>query len=157
MAAVGTLCRHAGRARPEWLEFVLFFWPRSWRRAAVPGGSRWAAIGAAAVKIYRAVFRPGVLIWLVVVPKLRRWLISLAYLGGVVTLASLRDRFSGMPITTGSPHQAARPRPDQFQARLHRQLIPTQIAFATPPVWILGAWGFMRCSCATPARWPRAC
>ena len=48
-----------------------------------------AAVGAALLSKYTAFFfGPAILIWLIAVPKLRRWLISLwTYLGGVVALA----------------------------------------------------------------------
>ena len=105
-----------------------------------------AAVGAALLSKYTALFfGPAILIWLVSVPKLRRWLISpWPYLGGLVSLA---DVHAGHSLECRSPlgllHQAdsAASRIEDFRPAFIGELIPTQIAFATPLVFILGAMG----------------
>lgn len=103
------------------------------------------AVGAALLSKYTAFFLgPSILLWLVLVPKLRRWLISpWPYLGGVIAFAL----FSPV-ILWNADHQwvsfikqFGRARVDGFTARYIIELIPTQIAFATPLVFILAAMG----------------
>jgi 4-amino-4-deoxy-L-arabinose transferase-like glycosyltransferase len=104
-----------------------------------------AAVGAALVSKYTALFfGPVILIWLLVVPELRRWLRSpWPYLGGLVALAI----FSPVLIWNADHHwvsfakQFGRARVDGFTLRYIIELIPTQIAFATPPVFVLAAMG----------------
>jgi hypothetical protein len=89
-------------------------------------------------------FGPAILIWLVSVPKLRHWLISpWPYLGGAVSLAI----FSPV-ILWNADHQwvsfikqIGRARIEEFKPAFIGELIPTQVAFATPLVFILGAMG----------------
>src|SRR6201993_2734867 len=104
-----------------------------------------AAVGAALLSKYTALFfGPAILIWLVSVPKLRRWLISpWPYLGGLVSLAL----FSPVILWNADHHwvsfikQIGRARIEDFRPAFIAELIPTQIAFATPLVFILGAMG----------------
>ena len=78
------------------------------------------------------------------VPKLRRWLLSpWPYLGGLVALAL----FSPV-ILWNADHQwvsfikqLGRARIEDFRPAFIAELIPTQVAFATPLVFILGAMG----------------
>ena len=112
-------------------------------------GAWWLAVGVAAgaalLSKYTALFfGPAILIWLVVVPKLRRWLMSpWLYLGGVVALAI----FAPVILWNADHHwvsfikQIGRARIEDFRPAFIAELIPTQIAFATPLVWILGAMG----------------
>src|ERR1019366_2643060 len=87
---------------------------------------------------------PAILVWLVSVPKLRRWLVSpWPYLGGAVALAI----FSPV-ILWNADHgwvsfvkQIGRSRIEDFKPSFIGELIPTQIAFATPLVFVLGAMG----------------
>src|SRR6195952_3213462 len=104
-----------------------------------------AAVGAALLSKYTALFfGPAILIWLVSVPRLRRWLVSpWPYLGGLVSLLV----FSPV-ILWNADHrwvsfikQMGRARIEDFRPAFVAELIPTQIAFATPLVWILGAMG----------------
>jgi hypothetical protein len=104
-----------------------------------------AAVGAALLSKYTALFfGPAILIWLIAVPKLRRWLISpWPYLGGIVAFAI----FSPV-ILWNAEHQwvslvkqLGRARIEDFTLRYIGELLPTQIAFATPLVFILGAMG----------------
>jgi hypothetical protein len=104
-----------------------------------------AAVGAALLSKYTALFfGPAILIWLVSVPKLRRWLISpWLYLGGLVSLLI----FSPVIVWNADHHwvsfikQLGRSRIEDFRPAFLGELIPTQIAFATPLVFILGAMG----------------
>ena len=104
-----------------------------------------AAVGVALLSKYTALFfGPAILIWLVTVPKLRRWLISpWPYLGGVVALAI----FSPV-IVWNAQHQwvsfikqMGRARFDEFAPVFLLELVPTQVGFATPLVFILGTMG----------------
>jgi 4-amino-4-deoxy-L-arabinose transferase-like glycosyltransferase len=104
-----------------------------------------AAVGAALLSKYTALFfGPAILIWLVSVPRLRRWLVSpWPYLGGLVSLLV----FSPV-ILWNADHrwvsfikQMGRARIEDFRPAFVAELIPTQIAFATPLVFILGAMG----------------
>ena len=112
-------------------------------------GVWWLAVGAAAgcalLSKYTALFfGPAILIWLVAVPKLRHWLISpWLYLGGLVALLL----FAPVILWNAGHHwvsfikQMGRARIEDFHPVYIAELIPTQIAFATPLVWILGAMG----------------
>jgi hypothetical protein len=127
-------------------------------------GAWWLAVGAAAgcalLSKYTALFfGPAILIWLIAVPKLRRWLLSpWLYLGGVVALLLFAP-----VILWNAEHdwvsfikQMGRARIADFRPVYIAELIPTQIAFATPLVWMLGAMGlyalFRRRAGALPAR-----
>lgn len=109
-----------------------------------------AAVGAALLSKYTALFfGPVILIWLLAVPELRRWLRTpWPYLGGLVALAI----FSPVVIWNAEHHwvsfakQFGRARVDQFTLRYIVELIPTQIAFATPPVFALAAMGLFALS-----------
>jgi 4-amino-4-deoxy-L-arabinose transferase-like glycosyltransferase len=104
-----------------------------------------AAVGAALLSKYTALFfGPAILIWLASVPKLRRWLISpWPYLGGLVSLLM----FTPVILWNADHHwvsfikQLGRSRIEDFKPAFIGELIPTQIAFATPLVFILGAMG----------------
>src|SRR5580693_7100255 len=104
-----------------------------------------AAVGAALLSKYTALFfGPAILIWLVSVPKLRRWLISpWLYLGGLVALLM----FTPVILWNADHHwvsfikQLGRSRIEDFKPAFIGELIPTQIAFATPLVFVLGAMG----------------
>jgi hypothetical protein len=89
-------------------------------------------------------FGPAILIWLIAVPKLRRWLISpWLYLGGLVALAMFLPviRWNADHQWVSFIKQLGRARIEDFRPSFIAELAPTQIAFATPLVWILGAMG----------------
>ena len=127
-------------------------------------GVWWLAVGAAAgcalLSKYTALFfGPAILIWLIAVPKLRHWLISpWLYLGGLVALLL----FAPVILWNADHHwvsfikQMGRARIEDFRPVYIAELIPTQIAFATPLIWILGTMGlyalFRRRAGALPAR-----
>jgi 4-amino-4-deoxy-L-arabinose transferase-like glycosyltransferase len=104
-----------------------------------------AAVGAALLSKYTALFfGPAILIWLIAVPKLRRWLISpWPYLGGLIAFAT----FSPVILWNSEHHwvsfikQMGRARIEDFRPAFIAELVPTQVAFATPLVFILGAMG----------------
>src|SRR6478609_4089861 len=112
-------------------------------------GKWWLAVGAAAgaalLSKYTALFfGPAILIWLAGVPELRRWLLSpWLYLGGLVALAL----FAPVILWNADHHwvsflkQFGRARIEDFRLIFLAELIPTQIGFATPLVWILGTMG----------------
>jgi hypothetical protein len=112
-------------------------------------GAWWLAVGAAAgcalLSKYTALFfGPAILIWLIVVPKLRHWLISpWLYLGGLVAVLM----FAPVIWWNADHHwvsfikQLGRARIEDFRPVFIAELIPTQIVFATPAVWLLGAMG----------------
>jgi len=104
-----------------------------------------AAVGAALLSKYTALFfGPAIAIWLVSVPKLRRWLLSpWLYFGGLVALAIFAP-----VIFWNADHQwvsfikqIGRARIEDFHPAFIAELVPTQVAFATPLVFILGAMG----------------
>src|ERR1700748_819645 len=146
MAAVGTLIVTPDSPLLVASSFVLFFLAKVLETGR---GAWWlavgAAVGAALLSKYTAMFfGPAILIWLVAVPKLRRWFASpWPYLGGLVALAIFApvilwnaDHYLGSFIK-----QIGRARIEDFRPAFIAELIPTQIAFATPLVWILGAMG----------------
>src|SRR3954469_15885723 len=119
-----------------------------------------AAVGAALLSKYTALFfGPAILIWLAAVPKLRRWLVSpWPYLGGLVAFAI----FSPV-IVWNAEHQwvsllkqLGRARIQDFALAYIGEIIPTQVAVATPFVYVLGVMGlyalWRRQAGAMPAR-----
>jgi len=146
MAAVGTLIVTPDAPLLMASSFVLFYLAKVLETGR---GAWWlavgAAVGAALLSKYTALFfGPAILIWLASVPKLRRWLASpWPYLGGLVALAS----FSPVILWNADHHwvsfikQIGRARIEDFRPAFIAELIPTQIAFATPLVWILGVMG----------------
>ncbi len=161
MAAVGTLIVTPDSPLLVASSLVLLFLAKVLETGR---GAWWLAVGAAVgvalLSKYTALFfGPAILIWLVSVPKLRRWLISpWPYLGGVAALAI----FSPVILWNADHHwvsfikQIGRSRIEDFKPLFIGELIPTQIAFATPLVFILGAMGlyalFMRDGGALAAR-----
>jgi 4-amino-4-deoxy-L-arabinose transferase-like glycosyltransferase len=146
MAAVGTLIVTPDAPLLVASSFVLFYLAKILETGR---GVWWlaagAAIGAALLSKYTALFfGPAILMWLVSVPEMRRWLISpWLYLGGLVALAV----FSPV-ILWNADHQwvsfikqMGRAGIESFHPAFIGELIPTQIAFATPLIWILGAMG----------------
>jgi hypothetical protein len=146
MAAVGTLIVTPDSPLLVASSFVMFFLAKVLETGR---GAWWLAVGAAvgvalSSKYTALFFGPAILVWLVSVPKLRRWLVSpWPYLGGAVALAI----FSPV-ILWNADHdwvsfikQIGRSRIEDFKPSFIGELIPTQIAFATPLVFVLGAMG----------------
>jgi 4-amino-4-deoxy-L-arabinose transferase-like glycosyltransferase len=146
MAAVGTLIVTPDSPLLVASSFVLFFLAKVLESGR---GAWWIAVGAAAglalVSKYTALFfGPAILIWLISVPGLRRWLLSpWLYFGGLVALAV----FSPVIFWNADHHwvsfikQLGRGEVAGFKPGFIAELIPTQIAFATPLVFSLGAMG----------------
>src|ERR1700680_4874008 len=146
MAAVGTLIVTPDAPLLVASSFVLYFLAKVLETGR---GAWWlaagAAVGAALLSKYTALFfGPAIFIWLVTVPKLRRWLISpWPYLRGLAALVI----FSPVIQWNADHHwvsfikQIGRARIEDFKPTFIAELIPTQIAFATPLVFILGAMG----------------
>ena len=146
MAAVGTLIVTPDSPLLVASSFVLFFLAKVLESGR---GAWWLAVGAAAglallSKYTALLFGPAILIWLISAPNLRRWLISpWLYLGGLVALIV----FSPVILWNADHHwvsfikQLGRSHIDQFRLSFVAELIPTQMAFATPLVFILGAMG----------------
>jgi hypothetical protein len=146
MAAVGTLIVTPDGPLLVASSFVLFFLAKVLETGR---GAWWlavgAAVGAALLSKYTALFfGPAILIWLVSVAKLRRWLLTpWPYLGGLVALVL----FTPVILWNADHHwvsfikQMGRARIEDFRPVFIAELIPTQIAFATPLVFILGAMG----------------
>ena len=146
MAAVGTMIVTPDAPVLVASCFVLF----ALAKVLETGRGAWwlaagAAVGAALLSKYTALFfGPAIAIWLVSVPKLRRWLLSpWLYFGGLVALAIFAP-----VIFWNADHQwvsfikqIGRARIEDFHPAFIAELVPTQVAFATPLVFILGAMG----------------
>jgi Dolichyl-phosphate-mannose-protein mannosyltransferase len=161
MAAVGTMIVTPDAPLLVASCFLLF----SLAKVLETGRGAWwlavgAATGAALLSKYTALFfGPAIVIWLVSVAKLRHWLLSpWLYLGGLVALLIFAP-----VILWNADHQwvsfikqIGRARIEDFRPAFIGELIPTQIAFATPLVFILGAMGlyalFTRNAGASAAR-----
>ena len=112
-------------------------------------GAWWLAVGVAAgaalLSKYTALFfGPAILIWLAAIPKLRRWFLSpWLYLGGLVALALFFPviRWNADHHWVSFIKQMGRARIEDFRPAFIAELIPTQVVFATPLVFILGAMG----------------
>ena len=162
MAAVGTLIVTPDSPSLVASSFVLFFLAKVLETGQ---GVWWLAVGAAVgcallSKYTSLFFGPAILIWLLVVPRQRRWLLTpWPYLGAIVAFA-----FFSPVIIWNAEHDwvsflkqiKGRVRIEEFRLAYIGELIPTQIAFATPPVFILAAMGLhalaRRKTGALPAR-----
>jgi 4-amino-4-deoxy-L-arabinose transferase-like glycosyltransferase len=146
MAAVGTLIVTPDAPLLVASSFVLFFLAK----VLESGRGFWwlavgVAVGAALLSKYTALFfGPAILIWLIAVPKLRGWLISpWPYLGGIIAFAI----FSPVILWNAEHNwvsfikQMGRARIEDLRPAFIAELVPTQVAFATPLVFILGAMG----------------
>src|SRR3954451_20993436 len=146
MAAVGTMIVTPDAPLLVASSFVLL----TLAKVVQTGRGAWwlavgVAIGCALLSKYTALFfGPAILMWLIVVPKLRRWLISpWLYLGGLVAILM----FAPVILWNADHHwvsfikQMGRARIEDFRPAFIAELIPAQVAFATPPVFILGAMG----------------
>jgi 4-amino-4-deoxy-L-arabinose transferase-like glycosyltransferase len=146
MAAVGTLIVTPDSPLLVAASFVLFFLAKVLRTGR---GAWWLAVGAAVgcalLSKYTALFfGAGILIWLLAVPSQRHWLVTpWPYLGGLAALAIFTP-----VILWNADHQwvsfikqMGRSRIEDFRPAFIAELVPTQVAFATPLVFILGAMG----------------
>jgi hypothetical protein len=146
IAAVGTLIVTPDAPLIVASSFVLFCLAKVLETGR---GAWWLAVGVAVgvslLSKYTAFFfGAAILIWLLAVPKLRHWLISpWPYLGGIIAFAI----FAPVILWNADHHwvsfikQFGRARVEDFRPGYIAELIPTQIAFASPLVWMLGAMG----------------
>ena len=147
MAAVGTLIVTPDSPLLVASSFVLL----SLAKVLETGRGQWwlaagAAVGCALLSKYTALlFGPAILIWLVVAPGQRRWLATIwPYLGGLVSLAIFAPVIlwnAGHQWVSFQKQIGGRVRVEDFRPAFLLELAPTQIAFATPLVFILGAMG----------------
>lgn len=146
MAAVGTMIVTPDAPLMVASSFVLYTLAKV---LTTERGAWWLAVGlavgAALLSKYTALFfGPAILIWLVVVPKMRRWLLSpWPYLGGVVAFAVCAP-----VILWNAEHhwvsfikQFGRARVEHLTLRYVAEIVPTQLLFASPLVFVLGAMG----------------
>ncbi len=147
MVAVGTLIVTPDAPSLVAASFVLFFLAKVLETGQ---GAWWLAVGAAVgcallSKYTSLFFGPAILIWVAAVPKQRRWLLSpWPYLGAIVAFAIFAP-----VIIWNAEHQwlsflkqiSGRIKVEDFRPAYLAELIPTQVAFATPLVFILGAMG----------------
>jgi 4-amino-4-deoxy-L-arabinose transferase-like glycosyltransferase len=146
MAAVGTLIVTPDAPLLVASSFVLLFCAKVLETGR---GAWWLAVGLAVgtamLSKYTALFfGPAILIWLASVAEMRRWFVSpWPYLGGLVAAALFTP-----VILWNAEHQwvslikqIGRARIEDFRPTFIAELIPTQVAFATPLVFILGAMG----------------
>src|SRR5258707_14162131 len=134
MAAVGTMIVTPDAPLLVASSFVLFALAKVLQTGR---GAWWLAVGvatgAALLSKYTALFfGPAILIWLIVVPKLRHWLISpWLYLGGLVAVLM----FAPVIWWNADHHwvsfikQLGRARIEDFRPVFIAELIPTQIVF----------------------------
>jgi 4-amino-4-deoxy-L-arabinose transferase-like glycosyltransferase len=146
LAAVGTMIVTPDAPLVVAASLILFFLAKVLETGR---GAWWlaagVAVGAALLSKYTALFfGPAILIWLASVPALRFWLRSpWPYLGALVALAL----FMPVILWNADHHfvsfikQMGRAGIEDFRPAFIAELIPTQIAFATPLVFILGAMG----------------
>jgi 4-amino-4-deoxy-L-arabinose transferase-like glycosyltransferase len=162
MAAVGTMIVTPDAPLLVAASFVLFTLAKLLESER---GAWWlavgSAVGAALLSKYTALFfGPAILIWLVVTPKQRRWLVTpWPYLGALISAAIFAP-----VVIWNADHQwvsfikqvMGRARIEDFRPGYIAELIPTQVAFATPLVFILGTMGLYalirRKAGASPAR-----
>ncbi|MGP9811699.1 glycosyltransferase family 39 protein [Rhodopseudomonas sp. NSM] len=106
------------------------------------------AVGAGLLSKYTALFfGPAIVIWLLWVPKQRRWLLTpWPYLGAVIAFAMFTP-----VVLWNAEHQwisfvkqLGRARVDGFHPGYLLELVPTQFLLATPLVYILGLMGLYR-------------
>jgi 4-amino-4-deoxy-L-arabinose transferase-like glycosyltransferase len=146
MAAVGTMIVTPDAPLMVASSFVLYTLAKV---ATTERGAWWLAVGLAVglalLSKYTALFfGPAILIWLVAVPKMRRWLLSpWPYLGGMVAFAVCAP-----VILWNAEHhwvsfikQFGRARVAHLTLRYVAEIVPTQILFASPLVFVLGAMG----------------
>jgi 4-amino-4-deoxy-L-arabinose transferase-like glycosyltransferase len=146
MAAVGTLIVTPDAPLLVASSFVLFFLAKVLETGR---GEWWLAVGAACgcallSKYTALLFGPAILIWLVFARQ-GRWLITVwPYLGALVSFAIFAP-----VILWNAEHQwvsflkqiGGRVKIDDFRPAFLAELAPTQVAFATPLIFILGSMG----------------
>ncbi|MGL5165133.1 MAG: glycosyltransferase family 39 protein [Afipia sp.] len=146
MASVGTTIVTPDAPLMVASSFVLYFLAKVWETGR---GVWWLAVGVAVgcglLSKYTALFFGAeILLWLLLMKDQRRWLASpWPYLGGIVAFAV----FSPV-ILWNADHQwvsfikqLGRARVEGLTLKFLGEMLPTQFAFATPSVFILGVLG----------------
>jgi 4-amino-4-deoxy-L-arabinose transferase-like glycosyltransferase len=146
MASVGTTIVTPDAPLMVASAFVLYFLAKVWQTGR---GVWWLAVGVVVgcglLSKYTALFFGAeILLWLLLVKDQRRWLASpWPYIGGIVAFAV----FSPV-ILWNADHQwvsfikqLGRARVDGLTLKYLGEMLPTQFAFATPSVFILGVLG----------------
>ncbi|EGP06902.1 hypothetical protein CSIRO_3633 [Bradyrhizobiaceae bacterium SG-6C] len=146
MASVGTTIVTPDAPLIVAASFVLYTLAKVWQRGH---GVWWLAVGVAVgcglLSKYTALFFGAqILLWLLLMKDQRRWLASpWPYLGGVVAFAIFAP-----VILWNADHewvslikQIGRARVEGITLKYLGEMIPTQFAFATPSVFILGVFG----------------
>ena len=146
MVAVGTMIVTPDAPLMVATSFVLY----GLAKVATTGRGAWwlavgVAVGVALLSKYTALFFGVViLLWLVLVPTQRRWLLTpWPYLGGAIAFLVF------VPVIVwNADHQwvsflkqFGRARIDHMTLRYIGEIIPTQLLFATPSIFALGAMG----------------
>lgn len=146
MVAVGTMIVTPDAPLMVATSFVLYGLAKV---ATIGRGAWWLAVGVAVgvalLSKYTALFFGVViLLWLVLVPTQRRWLLTpWPYLGGAIAFLVF------VPVIVwNADHQwvsflkqFGRARIDHMTLRYIGEIIPTQLLFATPSIFALGAMG----------------
>ncbi|EKS37604.1 glycosyltransferase family 39 protein [Afipia clevelandensis] len=146
MASVGTTIVTPDAPLIVAASFVLYTLAKVWQSGR---GVWWLAVGVAVgcglLSKYTALFFGAqILLWLLLMKDQRRWLASpWPYLGGVVAFAIFAP-----VILWNADHewvslikQIGRARVEGITLKYLGEMIPTQFAFATPSVFILGVFG----------------
>ena len=161
MASVGTMIVTPDAPLMVASSFVLYFLAKVYETGK---GVWWLGVGAATgfalLSKYTALFFGAeILLWLIMIKGLRRWFASpWLYLGGIVAFAVFLPT-----ILWNADHQwvsfikqIGRARIGGMTLKYLGEMIPTQFAFATPLVFILGVLGLAalarRGSASEPAR-----
>ncbi|HXZ09753.1 MAG TPA: glycosyltransferase family 39 protein, partial [Paraburkholderia sp.] len=148
MVAVGTVIVTPDTPLMVASAFVLLYLARVLESGT---GAWWLAVGAAVgvalLSKYTALFFGlTIVLWLVLVPELRRWFLTpWPYLGGVVAFAVFAP---GVVWNAGHGwvsfiKQLGRARGDAFTLDYLLELVPVQFGLATPPIFILGTAGLL--------------
>lgn len=148
MASVGTIIVTPDAPLIVASSFVLFFLAKIHQTG---NGAWWLAVGAAAgcalLSKYTAMFfGASIVLWLIILPELRRWFASpWLYLGGIVALVV----FSPVIVWNANHEwvsfikQLGRARVEGLTLKYVGEMIPVQAAFATPLVFVLGIFGLI--------------
>jgi len=148
MAGVGTLIVTPDAPLLVASAFVLLFLAR----VLETGQGPWwlavgAAVGVALLSKYTALFfGVSIVLWLALVPNLRRWLLTpWPYLGGLVALVVFSPvlGWNAQHDWVSLIKQLGRARGDELTLRYLIEVVPVQIGLATPPVFTLGAAGLI--------------
>jgi 4-amino-4-deoxy-L-arabinose transferase-like glycosyltransferase len=128
--------------------FLLLMLCKLWQSGR---GAWWLAIGFAfgigmLSKYTTIFFAVSILLWLLVVPDLRRWLLTpWPWLAAVIALAVFSPTliWNAEHGWASVHYQSRRLISDEWMLRYFGELIATQIGMATPPIFVLGCMGLI--------------